>query len=115
MGSENEIQNSIIEYLQWKKITCWRNQSIGVYDVKNKSFRRLPKYAISGVSDILGILPSGRFLAIEVKSKTGTLSQNQKDFIKNINDNKGLAFMARSIDDVEAIFKTVDNSSCLKK
>ena len=104
---EKEIVNAIIEYLQYKKIYCWRNQSTGVYDVKNQAFRRLPKYALNGVSDILGILPNGTFLAIEVKTKTGVASQNQKDFIQEIKKRKGVAFIARSIDEVQSVLKSI--------
>lgn len=53
-----------------------------------------------GVPDILGILPGGRMLAIEVKTEKGKLSPHQEQFIKNINDNGGLAFVARSFSDV---------------
>lgn len=58
-------------------------------------------FHIKGTSDILGILPDGRFLAIEVKSATGRLSEEQKFFIFQINANGGKAFMARTIQDVE--------------
>lgn len=53
-----------------------------------------------GVSDILGVLPGGRFLAIEVKTQRGRVSDPQQAFMDNINRNGGLAFVARSVDDV---------------
>ncbi len=99
---ESDIQNSILDYLHYRKIFCWRNNSVGVYDAKNKSFRRLPKYAINGVSDILGILPDGRFLGIEVKKKGSYPSLAQKDFMANILERSGIAFIAHSIDEVES-------------
>ncbi len=39
-----------------------------------------------GVADILGILPGGRFLAIEVKTRRGRVSSRQKAFLKKVND-----------------------------
>jgi len=52
-----------------------------------------------GIPDILGIW-NGRFLAIEVKTNAGKLTEKQSDWIDKINRAGGLAFVARSIDDV---------------
>lgn len=53
-----------------------------------------------GVSDILGVLPDGKFLAIEVKTPTGRVSDHQQKFIDKVNASGGVAFVARSLDDV---------------
>ena len=94
---ENEIQKAILEYLKIKKIFCWRNNT-GAF-TKGDHFYR---FGYKGSSDILGILPGGRFLAIEVKARSGKLREEQKEFIDAINQNGGLAFVARSVDDVIA-------------
>lgn len=52
-----------------------------------------------GVPDIVGIF-QGRMLAIEVKAPRGIPSEHQKNFIQAINRHGGIAFVARSIDDV---------------
>jgi hypothetical protein len=52
-----------------------------------------------GVPDILGCF-QGKFLGIEVKTENGRLSPEQDRFIKNLNDAGGIAFVARSVDDV---------------
>ena len=52
-----------------------------------------------GVPDILGVW-QGRFLGIEVKRPSGIVSPAQEAFIANINKAGGLAFVARSVDDV---------------
>ena len=98
---EGDIQKGILELLFWKGIFAWRNNTTGVYDPTRKSFRKSNN--LLGVSDILGILPDGRFLAIEVKSKVGRVSLEQTTFLENINRNGGLAFVARSISDVEKL------------
>ncbi len=56
--------------------------------------------SVPGVPDIVGILADGRFLGIEVKTARGKLSPHQERFIQNINDAGGLAFVARSANDV---------------
>lgn len=99
---EKAIENQILHYLYKKKIFAWKNQSTGVFDPVKRIYRKSNNaFHIKGTSDILGILPDGRFLAIEVKSATGRLSEEQKFFIFQINANGGKAFMARTIQDVE--------------
>ena len=53
-----------------------------------------------GLPDITGVLKDGRGFWIEVKTDKGRLSPHQERFIANINDAGGLAFVARSVDDV---------------
>ena len=68
-----------------------------------------------GVSDILGIY-KGKFLAIEVKTPTtidedgdkrygGRLTENQKIFLQEIQEQGGIAIIARSVEDVEQALK----------
>jgi len=121
---EGSLEKAILQYLRAIGVFCWKNDSVGiavptkvrtVLDPKTgrykkkQSFRKKNRYHINGVSDILGVLPNGRFLAIEVKKpdehKDGKLvrayaSTDQKIFIENVNNLGGLAFIARSIDDV---------------
>lgn len=52
-----------------------------------------------GVPDIVGCY-QGRMLAIEVKTDRGRVSEHQQRFIDSINAAGGLAFVARSVDDV---------------
>ena len=58
---------------------------------------------VSGIADILGIQRgTGRFIAIEVKTAKGKLSPFQTNFLNWINEAGGIAFVARSVDDVMA-------------
>ncbi len=52
-----------------------------------------------GISDIIGIY-QGRFLAIEVKTPKGKLTDSQRAFIQRVNREGGIAFVARSVEDV---------------
>ena len=53
-----------------------------------------------GLPDITGCLKDGRGFWIELKAPRGVTSPAQQDFIKRINQAGGIAFVARSIDDV---------------
>jgi len=104
MSSQPEklIENQILTYLFKRGIFVWKNQSVGIYDPVKQIYRKNNNpFHIKGVSDILGILPGGRILAIEVKTEKGRVSPEQQFFIQKINDRGGLAFVARSIYDVE--------------
>ena len=98
MQKEKEIENNILMFLGHLGLFCWKNQSVGVYNVQRGVFMRSRNiYHIKGVSDILGLMPDGRMLAIEVKSKTGRISPEQMKFITLVNKNGGVAFVSRSI------------------
>lgn len=93
MGAEeNKIQKEILGYLNANGIFCWRNNS-------NAQRGRSNGY-MTGQGDIIGITPDGFFLSIEIKTRTGKVSQAQKDFIAEINERGGVAFVARSVDDL---------------
>lgn len=49
----------------------------------------------AGTADILGIGPGGVFIAIEVKSKRGTLSKAQKAFLAAMLARGGISMVAR--------------------
>jgi len=95
---EQSIQHAILDYLALMRIVAWKNSNVGIYNKKTRSF--IPSHT-RGVSDILGILPTGRFLAIEVKRPKQKPTEEQQLFLDTINENGGLAFVAHSIDDVE--------------
>lgn len=96
--SEKEIQRDILAYLAMRKdVFAWQNDSVGIFDTKKQIFRK--RVGILGTSDILGIY-KGRFLAIEVKSAKGRLSEHQKTFLENVKLHGGIAIVARSIEDV---------------
>ena len=48
----------------------------------------------------MGILKNGRTLSIEVKSRRGTVQPHQQAFLDSISQAGGVAFVARSVDDV---------------
>lgn len=52
-----------------------------------------------GMSDIIGQMRDGRFLAVEVKREGAVLLEHQEDFLNEVRANGGIAFVARSIDD----------------
>lgn len=101
--SEREIQKTILEWLAYYKILAWRNQS-GIIIIGDKKKRAI-KMGMKGVSDIVGCLPDGKILCIEVKTRKAKVSEVQQEFIDKINKLKGIAFVARNINDIERQLK----------
>lgn len=100
---EADIEHLILNYLnQLPGCVAWKNPTVGYFDVKRGVFRKQQsKFAINGVSDILGIY-QGRMLAIEVKRpQNKERPEHQTHFVNMINRHGGLAFFATSISDVE--------------
>jgi len=102
MTPEIAVQNLVCGYLRRLGIFFWKNDSVGIFDPRTQRYRRNNSpFKIKGVADILGILPSGRFLAIELKSERGRCTPEQTAFLSQIKASGGVAFVARSIKDVE--------------
>ena len=107
---EKRIEMQILNMLKLCGIFCFKIDRQGTFDPVKKVFRSNSNpHKLKGVSDILGII-EGRFLAIEVKSPVGKLSQDQKVFIRRTLDEGGLAFVARSTEQVaEELLKHYPN------
>lgn len=114
---EAEIQREILDYINTikestkKPFTFWRENNTPSPNIVNgefKGMRRLPKYALPGVSDIIVLavfngVPSALFL--EVKRPKTYQSPGQKEFQAEV-ENVGLKYrVVRSIEDVEAVFE----------
>lgn len=100
MTPEGAVLSSILEYLALRGIYAWRNNT-GAVQIPGPNRTRFVRYGLKGSSDILGILDDGRFLAIEVKGPKGKASQEQSQFLAEIAKRGGVAFVARSIEDVD--------------
>ncbi len=106
--SEKQIENQILNWLEWKRVYAWKTKTTGTYDPATKRFRGASRLYRTGVADIIGILPdNGRLFAIEVKTKTGRLQENQKTFLSEIKARGGLALVARSLEDVEDFIEDI--------
>jgi hypothetical protein len=98
---EREILRSCIQYLQYKKIFHWRQntQGIPLHDGKKWQFRPA---AMVGLPDIF-ILKKPRVIAVECKTLTGKQNDNQKNFEARFIENGGEYHIVRSVDDLMRI------------
>lgn len=95
---EKDILKAIMQLLKKhpKIAKVWRQNS-GVF---REGDRWIRANTATGMSDIMGVLKNGRMLAIEVKTETGVVKAHQHEFLNSIANAGGLAFVARSVDDV---------------
>lgn len=100
---EGAVVRAILDYLAIKQIVAWRNNTTGMYDEKRKAYRT--NSGRNGISDILGILPGGRFLAVECKAGRGMLSPEQVEFQRDIIRAGGLHIVAYRVEDVIEVLK----------
>ncbi|MFH8039046.1 MAG: hypothetical protein QXJ14_03485 [Candidatus Aenigmatarchaeota archaeon] len=96
-SKEASLKKQILDFLRLNKIFAWNNRNVGVYNPKTGHY--IPSQ-IKGVSDIIGILPDGRFLAIEVKVNNNKPTIYQLAFLEEVLRNNGIAILAYSLDDV---------------
>ena len=109
MNPETKIQNSILIALSQAGCTVWRVETAGAWvgrqihkdgnTVTLASARMFTTGLVKGGSDIIGIAPDGRFLAVEVKTARGRVSPEQQRFIDAVNKAGGIAGVARSVQD----------------
>ena len=100
--TESSIQASICEYLAYKGHFFWRQNTAPTFDWKTKQFRRMPKYAMRGVPDII-LVHVGRPYFLEVKRPGTYQSPEQKGFQRQAETAGALYAVVRSIDDVQAL------------
>lgn len=98
---ETVYQAAICEYLQATKVFFFRVNNIPVF--ANGQFRRMGKFTIAGVSDIIALKRNVAFF-IEVKAPKGKQSAAQKHFQNMVEVNGGVYILASTIEDLSPHF-----------
>lgn len=90
---ESDIQRLIMLALSEAGCLIWRNNT-GV--LKNAAGIPIKFGLCVGSSDLIGIAPGGRFLAVEIKTCKGRATPEQLRFIEAVRARGGVAGIARS-------------------
>lgn len=96
MQPERAIERQVITYLRLRGWLAIKVRTSG--RMVNGRMLALPRDEL-GVSDIVACSPDGRFHAIEVKTKTGRQSENQRRFQKAVLMAGGIYTVLRSLED----------------
>lgn len=59
------------------------------------------RFGFPGQPDVMGQLPDGRFLALEVKRPSGRVRPEQAEFLAKVERHGGIAAVVRSVEDVD--------------
>jgi hypothetical protein len=92
---EGETQKAILEWLAWKHVFHYRNNS-GAFVDSNKHFYR---FGAVGSPDIVCVV-NGQYVGIEVKAPRGRQSENQKEFQRQLEAAGGRYLLVYSLDDL---------------
>lgn len=90
---ESDIMRSIMLALSEAGCLVWRNN---VGTLKNAAGIPIRFGLCVGSSDLIGIAPDGRFLAVEVKTSKGRASPEQLRFIEAVRGRGGISGIART-------------------
>jgi hypothetical protein len=119
-GSETATVKAILDYLHLRGYLAWRqNSRVVMLPGKGGKDRPVRMGGVKGMADIIGCVPwygchgpqpgqygaeprIGRLLAIECKSETGRPTPEQTAFLAAVVRAGGIAFLARSVRDVQA-------------
>lgn len=103
--AERDIQHAVRLALgKDPRVVLWRND-VGQVERKLPNGRTIhTRYGLCvGSSDLIGILrPSGRFLALELKTETGRPTDEQRLFLDLVRAAGGFACIVRSVEDAIA-------------
>ena len=100
--AERDILKAIMQLLKQhpKVARVWRQNS-GTFQMQYGAKSRFVRANTArGMSDIAGVLKTGRAFFIEVKARKGVVHEHQQQFLDDVAAGGALALVARSVDDV---------------
>lgn len=106
---EHDIQVDIVNYLRLSKIFCFSVPNGGLRSLNTAAFLK-KEGATAGVSDLIVLLPK-RCIFVEVKTKSGRQSDEQKNFQSAV-ELLGFEYLLwRSLDDAINFVREQANAS----
>jgi len=101
MTPEGRIKAGCLRYLERRGFFVWNNPSGAVRIASD----RWVHFGLKGSSDLIGVLPDGKFLAVEVKAAHGRLSPEQSAFLEKVRGFGGVAVMVKSWRELDAALR----------
>jgi len=97
---EGDVVAAVLKVCEAYGVFAWRNNTGAL-----RTEKRFVRFGKKGSADILGILPGGRFLAIECKSRSGHVTPEQHDFLARVEREGGLAIVVK--DTIDELVKVL--------
>lgn len=104
--TETDLVRECIRIAHTLGCLAWRC-NVGAFVGEYRGRRRVVRFGIKGMADILGILPGGRFLAVECKLGKNKLTTEQTEFHLAIDRQGGVVMVARDVETFAATLRNV--------
>lgn len=99
----NALTKAVVQMLTLEGCKAWRQNNCAVYDPTRDVFRA--GSATPGISDVLGYhRPTGRFVAVEIKTGADKLSPEQTSFLAEVRRAGGFACEGRDLAQIRKEF-----------
>lgn len=98
--AETNLNRAALSYLELRGILAWRTNT-GAATFGTGTAKRFVRFGRPGISDIIGVLPDGRFLAAEAKVGKRVATDAQQNFIDEVNRLGGVGFVFYDLDELE--------------
>jgi hypothetical protein len=103
-ANEAAVMAGCLQLLRLAGVFHWR-ANCGAAHLDGGRRRRFVRFGLRGCSDILGILPGGRFLAVEVKRPGGKVTEVQRWFLDQITAAGGVALVVSDVRQLEELLR----------
>lgn len=100
---EQNIVDRCIDVLRQRGCYVWRQNSAALPVKDSYGERTIRCTSVNGVSDVIGLTPDGRFVAVECKRGGNGPSGDQQEFLNAVNRRGGLGLIVYDVVDLEQI------------
>lgn len=102
--TEAQVLRACLDVLAAHGVFCWRNNTGAVTGDYNGK-RRFIRFGIPGASDILGALPDGRIIAVEIKRPGNRPTTAQIAFLQTVQARRGVALWTDDAGKLDTILR----------
>lgn len=105
---EQDMIKPALQLLTLRGAFVWRNNSGAMSNVSDNGTRSFVRFGgAPGGSDILGLLPGGTFIAVELKRPGKKPTPKQQCFLDGVKRTGGVALVIHSIDELDRALASV--------
>lgn len=100
-NSEKQLVDDVISWLGYHGCFAWR-QNTGAATYEDAGGRkRMVRFGMRGISDVLAVAPNGRFVAVECKLRGNKPTPEQELFLAEVRERGGVGVVAYDADELE--------------
>lgn len=105
--TENQVKKSFQDFATQRGVFVWRCNSGSLVFNRADGSKAFLDLAPTGTADVIGLLPDGRFLGVEVKRPDKWPTKEQIAWMQRVNKNNGVAIWADNLATLDRLLKHV--------